>query len=261
MIVFNSNDEVDDIYSLSKATELSIGGIGLLCKQNKYVFKLTFNMLAFIHNINAYYILKAFAIPCSALHSFRSIPIDKYSCIDKYYSSLQKLYNKCPSVYNGKIYILKYEAYEGNAYSLYQNSSMYAPEDLIYFKLWSYATISVLNRLNIYHNDLKMDNILIRKNNKRNDTVKINNIIICNRSSWTYYLNDFDMTLTFSEIECDFNTLRYSMKKLNLLCDTRDANCELSSASVASEAESTASHLSYWLSFEDIRRLVYINLI
>lgn len=261
--------DYEDMYRLAKSDEVSVGGIGCIYAFKDVVYKLTFNLIAFIHNINSYYMLNDNKIPCAKLFNFSSVNFSEYVCINKHFNNLKRLYDKCPSVYNGNLYILKYERYDGNAYSLFSNCSLYSQSDLDYFKVWSFSLISSLNSLNIFHNDLKMDNILIKRlhsTNGRGKLTQIYNFIICNRTCWEYAVNDFDMMMQFNDLFSDSYMLTLSLKKLGLI---EKGNVSLSQGGLNGNVSSTSIQvcetinskniLKSYLSVESMRKLIYVS--
>ena len=238
----------DDIYDIFRASKLSIGGIGCIFKNKDIAYKITFNISAFVNNINAYFIFSQLSIPCARLYAIGTCKIDKYACFYKQITDLSELIQKCPEVYNEYIYILKYVAYDGNAYSLFSKKELYKHEDVSYFKIYIYSIIYALNNLfGIYHNDLKMDNILIRRNPSKNSINRINNIVLCNRTDWEYCINDFDMMTYGYSVNCDIKSLHESLFKLSLI----ENNNETSALNILHE----------WFSKEYSRKLVYISIL
>ena len=137
----------DDMYDIFRASRLSIGGIGCIFKNKDIAYKITFNISAFVNNINAYFTLSQLSIPCARLYAIGTCKIDKYACFYKQITDLSELIQKCPEVYNEYIYILKYVAYDGNAYSLFSKKELYKHEDVSYFKIYIYSIIYTLNNL------------------------------------------------------------------------------------------------------------------
>lgn len=251
----------EELYDLIKSKLLSLGGIGSInTYNNKIIFKLTFNVVAYINNIKMYTKLKQLNIPCTKLL--------KYNLI-KYNSNLFKLFPNCleylklKAEYNNMdfVYILKYEKYNGNVYGLVSsipftiqsifNNSL----DIKYFKIWIYFIIFKLLENKLYHNDLKLDNILFNITNQSSSIQYIDNIILNNKSNYNYYLNDFDLSID-KQINSDIFTLLNSMIKLNLLNDI-----ELEYISKYNNDVILYHLLNYHLSNESIRELIYINII
>lgn len=247
-MIINNND----MYNLLQSSHISLGGIGSIYKYNKYAYKITFNLIAFINNINAYYKLKYANIPCVRLHSFGTVNVDEYECRNAHACDLEKLYIKCPQVFDRNIYILKYDKHDGNAYSLFQ--TIKSLDDIIFLKIWTYLTIYKMNSCNIFHNDLKLDNILIKRNIPNNNNIHIGNIIICNRSNWSYCLNDFDL-LSNQSIISDIKTVCNSMYNLNILNEEELKIIEFGSNILE-------NLIGYWFTISDhARSLIYVTII
>ena len=77
--------------------------------------------------------------------------------------------------------------------------------------IWTYICIYSMNIQNIFHNDLKIDNILMKE--RFNDIIYIQNIVIGNNTKYEYFLNDFDMTLN-KNIFDDITTFRNSVYRM-----------------------------------------------
>ena len=110
------------------------------------------------------------------------------------------------------IYVLKYSLYDYNTFGYYSNI-LYKDllENLPYMIIWTYICIYSMNIQNIFHNDLKIDNILMKE--RFNDIIYIQNIVIGNNTKYEYFLNDFDMTLN-KNIFDDITTFRNSVYRM-----------------------------------------------
>jgi len=232
----NINKELEKI----KNSEFILsGGIGIIISHNEdTIYKLLFFETAYLNNIDMYnkikdkidvVDLKGYFVHSDIYISNNSEEQIK-SKLDKVYKDeLYKLYLKNKNnikLKNGYlyIYVLKYEKMNNNCYHLLKTILDKSNHDNIeefdqlfsFFIVWICNVIYYLNtQLNVYHNDLKLDNILIKqKQDKTKITkIKINNIYLYNRTMYEFYLNDFDMSLG---IKCDndFNKIKSSLNKL-----------------------------------------------
>lgn len=251
---------LNEIAELKKSSLISIGGIGSIniSENKKYVFKMTFNVVAYINNIKTNTLLKKYNIPSTNLLNYFFIKYNN-DIFKKFPNQLQILKSK--NEYNNMdyVYILKYEAYLGNVYglfsSLFFNIQSYLSEtdNICYFKIWIYLILFQLNDLKIYHNDLKLDNILIQVNNKY-QTVFINNFVIGNRTQFNYYLNDFDLSIE-KKIFPDILSVLNSMNKLSIL-----DSCESEIIKIYKNDVVLYHILNSKLSNEKIRKLIYVDI-
>lgn len=246
-MLFNDDKHDSILYELVTAMPLSIGGIGIISKYKTYVYKSTFNIHAFINNINMYYTLIEKNIPCATLldYCIYDMKHENFRCNDLQIRDMRILFLKCKSVFNDILYVLKYDAYDGNAYSLFKfnKNDKYI---YLYFKIWIYINIFILNKNGIYHNDLKMDNILICK--KKRSIERIDNVIITNRTPWTFILNDFDVT-TNCNIYSDLKCAHDSMNHIENMINENEINKPIEYL------------LNYWFNREFVRKLLYVDLL
>lgn len=252
---------LNEIAELKKSSLISIGGIGSIniSENKKYVFKMTFNVVAYINNIKTNTLLKKYNIPSTNLLNYFFIKYDN-DIFKKFPNQLQILKSK--NEYNNMdyVYILKYEAYLGNVYglfsSLFFNIQSYLSEtdNICYFKIWIYLILLQLNEFKIYHNDLKLDNILIQVNNNKYETVYINNFVIGNRTQFNYYLNDFDLSIE-KKIFPDILSVLNSMNKLSIL-----DSCESEIIKIYQNDVVLYHILNSKLSNEKIRKLIYVDI-
>lgn len=189
------------------------GGIGniYLSKYDKYIYKLTYSASAFINNILTFNKLVN-KIPCSNLLDYFIIKNDN-KLLYNFKDSLKSLSLKHLNEFNmDNIYVLKYSLYDYNTFGYYSNI-LYKDllENLPYMIIWTYICIYSMNIQNIFHNDLKIDNILMKE--RFNDIIYIQNIVIGNNTKYEYFLNDFDMTLN-KNIFDDITTFRNSVYRM-----------------------------------------------
>lgn len=142
-----------------------------------------------------------------------------------YYSHLYDLYKK-HNLKTNTIHILKYEKVDNNCYNFFNNMQNKKNDDELneifsFFIIWIFVTIYYLNNdLKIFHNDLKLDNILLKKKQYNKNTksydisiYKINNIVLYNKTKYDFYLNDFDMMMQ-KQIHNDIDKIKISINKI-----------------------------------------------
>jgi len=203
----------NEYYELTKSVFFNQGGIGniYITKNNdiNYIYKLTYSASAFINNILTYNKLNKI-IPCSKLINYYIINNDN-KLLYNFKNSLKSLSLKNKFI-EDYIYVLKYSLYDYNTFGYY-STILYnnLVKELPYMIIWTFICIYKINNINIFHNDLKIDNILMKK--KINNIVIIDNIIIGNKTNYEYVLNDFDMSFN-KNIFDDINTFKNSIYRM-----------------------------------------------
>ena len=215
------------------------GGVGLILEsENNDIIKLL--LMHNIYNNNIKYFNKLYnKIPVVQIKKY-NIKTFNYNnisnkVIQDYLLTKKDLLNK---IYNNekiidiKIYSINYERYDTNLYNYllvlkYEKNYEELYNNLIYIIYWLVIIILSLNKMNICHNDFKLDNILV-KENKNNKFINFNNSYsLFNTTNINLYLNDFDKTMTNTEKTelVDLNFLKIKLFKLfDLLIDKDKKN-------------------------------------
>lgn len=217
---------------LSDAVFYNSGGIGniYISKCGSKVFKVTFNISAYVNNIKWNSLLDGH-IPCSKLLNFFIAPatcklysddiILKFIHAQK--SSMDNLFIKhCrddeqrpPDFTSLPLYILVYDAYDCNAFGFLLNAPRaIVKRTLPFLVIWAFTCICSMNELKFYHNDFKLDNILLRR--KFVPTIlKIGNFVFENKTDFDFALNDFDMSFE-SSVFYDLKAFKNSLIRMSV---------------------------------------------
>jgi len=205
---------IDNELNIIKNSKFIVsGGIGMILNNESYIYKILFFKMAYLNNIKMY----------NNFHDKISMPnlVNYFVYSDIYIKSNEEIKQKLDDIYQDKLYllyqknqkniilennylilyVLKYEKLDNNCYYTFLNqintNDRSLNETFSFFIIWIFNLIHYMNiGLKVYHNDLKLDNILIKKKLKNVVTkYKFNNIILYNHTNYDFYLNDFDMTL------------------------------------------------------------------
>ena len=196
------------------------GGIGniYISKCGTVIYKVTYNISAYINNIKWDFLLKNCVPHAKLINFFMSAHFDQTKFINNHTSSMQKLLRKSfpeidMTIVGTPFYVLVYDAYDCNAFGFLLN----APRSIVdrtlpFLIIWAVTCMCSMHENNFYHNDLKLDNILLRRKFVPTIT-KVGKFIIENKTDFDFVLNDFDMTLN-KNVFCDIAAFKNSLSRM-----------------------------------------------
>jgi hypothetical protein len=221
---------MEEMTDLTGGKHVATGGIGVIIEKNEKIYKVFFFPAVLKNNMDGFNLLKnklmignrtgneLNGVMCPQKCSHKRVNLNALSSICG--EELCELYKKNKSIIDRgiedgyvEVFALQYEKADLNLYCLFQQLTGTDREVVFsFFIIWIFVIIYHLNHeLHIFHNDLKLDNILVRR--KSNVTVyKIGNFVIYNRTPYDFFLNDLDMMLDKCVYD-DIARLKESLKK------------------------------------------------